>query len=246
MHNDISIAGKTAHDQLRQLQGDYHSLEKGDGEVSSSGIGGTILKILTVVIWIFLSFLAATSLPPEMAFILITLISFAALAMIGGSDKIVAIFPNRVWLWPSRPYVHYTQTPVVYYDPLPPVYTTRSYSYYKPWTWGGTRSNTSGHSTYDSSNSYHRRASQPPSYASTYTSVRSPSGGNPGGHSTYGSGNQSSFTSNTQTHNVYGGGGHPQQTHITAGTQNIAPGGGHDHSNTTPQGNVIPGQRKKT
>lgn len=249
MHNDIFVDGQRTQEQLRKLQ-DYHCLEKGSSK-EGSGISRTILKILSIVVWIFSSLMVFNSLPAEMAFILITLISVAALAVIAGSDKIVAIFPSRIWLWSHRP------SPIFYNDP--PIYQTRTYSIYDPRGWF---SKNRGHSIYSdsSSSNYASSTYHNPSSHSTYSSSKghqSSSHRNSSGHSIYSSTSwarnpsksttilPSSSTPLSQPQNIYGGGGHATQTHIAAETNQIAPGGGHHLSTTTPGGEVIPGNRKR-
>ncbi len=247
MQLEISEAGKRAAEQLEPLQ----AKEFGGCNEPHNDVGVTILKILTIIGGIFFAMLSATSLPPEMAFICITLIAITVATLVTGAEKIVAIFPRGIWVWGSGE----RHPPVVIRDSRPP---PSRWTWYNPGTWGGrTSSGGSGHSVYTGRGGDSGGHSVHPSSGG---SGSSPSSG--GGNSAVGSGHSSS-RGNAATTGGYSavGGGHSASPIVGGTPGNVASGGGHhtspivggtpgnvsvgsglhDRSPTTPTGNVVPG-----
>ncbi|NGX26564.1 MAG: hypothetical protein K940chlam6_00489 [Chlamydiae bacterium] len=225
MDNDIKIAGMNTAKQLETL----HSKEFGGSEENNNSITVTILKILTIIAGIFFAMLSATSLPPDMAFVSITLIAVTVAALVTGAEKIVAVFPRSIWIWRS----HYPSTTVDHYhEPVP------NWSWGRPWTWRRSPSRTGGggHSVHETTSS--NRSNQPsrptnPSFWGSWGSSPSSSTSrrnNPtttGGHTGRGSGHHNS---------PYAGG---TQSNVAKGSRH------HDESTTTPSGNVLKGNRRR-
>lgn len=220
---DINVAGKKAQEDLSKL----HSQEFGRNHHS---VGSTILKILTLMAGIFFSMVSATTLPPEMAFISITLIAVGTFAILAGAEKIIAIFPRNIWIWKN----HYP----THHHPAPP--PPRSWTSWRPNmpSWGRSSStrNGGGHSVNSRRSSGHSSSSptrswwQPSSY--TNRSDRTPGGGHSSGPVAGG------------TNKVARGGGHVGSP-VAGGTGGrVAVGGGHDRKETTNSGKVIPGSRR--
>lgn len=235
MQIEITEAGKKAESDLLKL----HSQEFGRGQYADYSVGSTILKILTLMAGIFFSMISATTLPPEMAFISITLIAVATFAILAGAEKIIAIFPRNIWIWKS----HYP----TYYDPAPP--PPRSWTSWRPsmpsWGRGNSSRNSGGHSVSSSRSSgnvwdaFCARSSSNPWWrpSSSYTNRSgkpertAPGGGHSNGPVAGG------------TNKVARGGGHVGSP-IAGGTGGrVAVGGGHDRRETTSSGKVIPGSR---
>lgn len=249
MHNDIQVAGQTTR---RELEGLF-SLEAIHQGGRNESIMTTVLKILAIIAGLFLALLAITSMRPEGAFISITLIAITVGAIIAGADKIVAIFPRRIWIWsPPRTY----SSPVVDQVVVP---TT---SWYRPWTWRGRgsdyRGNASGHSPYDHSHNGsggHRRAS---GYAGSSGLDQSEPGLQRRRRASTGSVTEdycsppayyeptrptgSAFVSG-QTHTGVGGGHAGNPTTPLGGRTHVVPGGGHDRRQYG--SNVPVGSRKE-
>lgn len=77
-------------------------LEKGatySEQSDNSSLRLTILKIFILITGIFFSLVCATSLPPNLAFVSITLIVSCVFAVIIGAQKIIHFFPKNVWIW---------------------------------------------------------------------------------------------------------------------------------------------------
>lgn len=218
MQIDIQTAGDHAATQLRAL----HSKEHGRSDEASNSVAVTLLKILTIIAGIFFAMVSATSIPPDLAFISITLITVAVAAIVTGSEKIIAIFPRNIWIWRS----HYpVPTVVEYYEP--PSYSPRALFNRllrrDPVSMGGhsVRSTTSaagrgGHSV----------------GSATAAARNAPRHSGP-----------LSASAPTQPHAAAGGGhvGSP----YAGGTQQVAVGSRrHDDRQTTPSGQVIPGSRR--
>jgi len=223
---EITEAGKKAESDLLEL----HSQEFGRNQYDDHSVGSTILKILTLMAGIFFSMVSATSLPPEMAFISITLIAVGTFAILSGAEKIIAIFPRDTWAWKS----HYP----TYHHPAPP---PRSWTSWRPsmpsWGRGNSRRNSRGHSVSSRSNA--------PSGSSPSSSWWRPASYTNRSDRTVPSEGRSNGPVARGTNKVAQGGGHVGSP-VAGGTGGrVAVGGGHDRRrDTTSSGKVVPGSRR--
>jgi hypothetical protein len=145
------------------------------------------------------------------------LIAVASLAILAGAEKIIAILPRNIWIWKN----HYP----TYDYPAPP--PSRSWRDRRP-SWGSSSSRNSG------GHSVSSRDSTPPSWWRPSTYMNRGDRNEPAGSGPIAGG----------TNKVARGGGHVGSP-VAGGTGGrVAVGGGHDRrTDTTPQGNVIPGSR---
>jgi|GEM_PF-3427172 len=219
MQIEIQTAGDHAASQLKAL----HSKENGRPDEASNSVAVTLLKILTIIAGIFFAMVSATSLPPGLAFISITLITVTVAALVTGSEKIVAIFPRNIWIWRS----HYPAPVHRHYETAPaPSYSPRGlYNRFmrRPPAAGG-------HSVH-STTAGATRASHPMGPSVDPRRRAQP-------------GRRLSRSAVDTTSHTAAGGGHVGSPYAS-GTQNVAVGSRrHDDRSTTPSGQVIPGSRR--
>lgn len=86
---EIQAAAARNIEELHRLRQQQQSPSSAEG-----GFGATIVKIIAVTIWAMLAIVSIAAMQPEIAFISITLISFATMAMVFGADKISGIFAH--------------------------------------------------------------------------------------------------------------------------------------------------------
>ncbi|MDN3506381.1 MAG: hypothetical protein P0S96_04030 [Simkaniaceae bacterium] len=222
MQIDIQTAGDHAATQLRAL----HSKECGRPDEASNSVAVTLLKVLTIIAGIFFSMVSATSLPPDLAFISITLITVTVAAIVTGSEKIVAIFPRNIWIWRS----HYPAPTVVDYH-QPHSYTPRGFFRR---AFGRGPANVGGHPVHTTTSAGGRR-------------------GHPGGAAAAAAAARRTSSPVRRAPNrplsssahAAAGGGHVGSPYAGGTPGNVAVGSGqHDRRPTTPSGNVIPGSRR--
>ena len=218
MQIDIQTAGDHAASQLKAL----HSNEyERPGEASNS-VAVTLLKILTIIAGIFFAMVSATSLPPDLAFISITLIAVAVAALVTGSEKIIAIFPRNIWFWRNHNPAH---TVHHHYEPAPaPSYSLSGF--YNRLTRSTPASG--GHSVRSTTSAAGRDRRPVCSSVAPRRGAQRP---------------LSRSVPDTTRHTGAGSG--PVGSPYAGGTANIAVGSKvHDKRSTTSSGQVIPGNRK--
>ncbi|NGX47460.1 MAG: hypothetical protein K1000chlam3_00834 [Chlamydiae bacterium] len=237
MDNDIKIAGLNTAQQLETL----HSKEFGGSEENNNSITVTILKILTIIAGVFFAMLSATSLPPDMAFVSITLIAVTVAALVTGAEKIVAVFPRSIWIWRS----HYPSTTVHHYhEPVP------NWSWYNPGTWRRSLSRTGGggHSVHETTSPHRSNQPSRPTKSSFWRSWESsPSSSNPQCNNFPDPYNRK-FCSNSECKGGHTGRGsrHHNSPYAGGTPNNVAKGSQkHDQRTTTRTGEVLVGNRRR-
>lgn len=220
MQIEIQTAGDHAASQLKAL----HSKENGKPDEVSNSVAVTLLKILTIITGIFFAMVSAMSLPPDLAFISITLIAVTVATLVAGSEKIIAIFPRNIWIWRSHypaPATHH------HYETAPaPSYSPRGlYNRFMR------KSPAPGRHSVRSTTAGAGRASRPA--GSSVAPRRRAQSSSPLPRAAF----------DTTRHTAVGG-GHVDSPYA-GGTQNVAVGSRrHDDRTTAPSGQVIPGNRK--
>lgn len=96
MHLDIQVAGEKNSKDLEKLRSDHFS-EIRHG--TSNSLAETIFKILSVSGGFFFALFFIMTMPPDLAFLSITLVTILTIAMFAGSGKIIQLFPTRIWFW---------------------------------------------------------------------------------------------------------------------------------------------------
>ncbi len=96
---DIMAAAARSKEAYGPLLGDAR---QSPVDYRSDRIASFVLKLLTLIGAIYFTIVSATTMPPQLAFISITMIVIGTCVLVSGSEKIVQIFPRFVFRSPQR------------------------------------------------------------------------------------------------------------------------------------------------
>lgn len=102
MNLDLHIEGRYSQrtEDLQHLKQITHEYEMPFDAPSEHAV--SVLKMLALILGVFFSLTSIILMDPAMAFIFVTLILSTSGTIVMGSEKIITIFPERIWASPAK------------------------------------------------------------------------------------------------------------------------------------------------